>query len=352
MVRIGDRVIGEDQAVYIIAELSANHGGDINRAKEIIRQAKAAGADAVKLQTYRADTITLDCSHSDFRLPQKSAWVAHETLYSLYEKAHTPWEWHQALFDEAKSIGIDIFSSPFDATAVDLLESLGAPAYKIASPEITDIPLLKYVARTGKPVILSTGIATLEDIELAVATLRNNGCDDLVILKCTTAYPTPYEECNLLTIPDLAKRFSCIAGLSDHTLGLASPITATALGAKVIEKHFILDKTHDSVDGFFSLDEQEFRQMVTEVRNAEKALGKVSYQITAEAQKNMLARRSLYFSKSMKAGDVITESTVLSVRPGFGLHPKYYEQILGLKVVQDVEFGDRVSAETIQGFEV
>ena len=352
MVRIGDRVIGEEQTVYIIAELSANHGGDVNRAKEIIRQAKAAGADAVKLQTYRANTITLDCDKPDFSLPTQSAWAAHDTLYSLYDKAHTPWEWHQTLFDEAKRVGIDIFSSPFDVTAVDLLESLGTPAYKIASPEITDIPLLKYVAQTGKPVILSTGIATLDDIELAVKTLRSNGCEELVILKCTTAYPTPYEECNLLTIPDLAKRFSCVVGLSDHTLGLASPITATALGAKVIEKHFILDNCHDSVDGFFSLDQHEFRKMVTEVRNAEKSLGKINYQITVEADKNMLARRSLYFCKSMKCGESITESTIRSVRPGFGLHPKYYEQILGCHLAQDVEFGDRVTAGAIEGFEV
>jgi pseudaminic acid synthase len=345
MIQIGNKRIGEGQPVYIVAELSANHGGEIERALQVIRKAKAAGADAIKLQTYRPDTITLNCDKEDFRLPAGNAWESHKTLYSLYEKAYTPWEWHKPLFDEAKRVGIDIFSSPFDNSAVDLLESLNTPVYKIASPEITDIPLLKYVAKTGKPTILSTGIAELEDIELAVKTLRENGCEDIAILQCTTAYPTPYSECNLATIADLGKRFNCVAGLSDHTLGIAAPITATVLGAKIIEKHFILDRNDQSVDAFFSLDETEFRFMVNEVRNAEMAIGKVSYEITPSARKNMLARRSLYFSKSISAGDRITSENVKSVRPGFGLHPRYFDKIIGLTINQNAQLGDRVTLD-------
>jgi pseudaminic acid synthase len=343
MIDIDGRHIGDGQPTYIIAELSANHGGSLEQAKVMIQKAKQAGADAVKIQTYRADTITLDCDKADFRLPSGNAWETHNTLYALYQEAHTPWEWHKALFDEAKRVGITLFSSPFDETAVDLLESLGAPAYKIASPEVTDIGLLKYVAQKGKPIILSTGIADLADIELAVETLRENGCEALAILKCTTAYPTPYSECNLRTITDIALRFGCVAGLSDHTLGLASPIAATALGGKIIEKHFILDKKDNSVDAFFSLDEHEFSQMVTEVRNAELALGSVCYDITGSASKNKLARRSLYYAKAIKVGEVITKENVKSVRPGFGLHPKHFDAILGLTLKHDVEFGDRVS---------
>jgi pseudaminic acid synthase len=343
MIKIDGRHIGDAQPSYIIAELSANHGGSLEQAKVMIQKAKLAGADAVKIQTYRADTITLDCDKTDFCLPSGNAWEDHNTLYALYQEAYTPWEWHKALFDEAKRVGITLFSSPFDETAVDLLESLHTPAYKIASPEITDIGLLKYVARTGKPIILSTGIADLADIELAVETLRENGCEALAILKCTTAYPTPYSECNLLTITDIALRFGCVAGLSDHTLGLASPIAATVLGGKIIEKHFILDKTDNSVDAFFSLDEHEFSQMVTEVRNAELALGRICYEITGSASRNKLARRSLYYAKAIKAGDVITKENVKSVRPGFGLHPKHFDTILGLTLKHDVEFGDRVS---------
>ncbi|KAF7779758.1 N-acetylneuraminate synthase [Pseudoalteromonas marina] len=341
--KINNKTIDENSPCYIIAEMSANHGGDINKAKKLIAEAKLAGVDAVKLQTYTADTITLNCSKPDFCLPSDNPWQEHVSLHSLYQKAFTPWEWHQALFEEAKRCEIDIFSSPFDESSVDLLESLNTPVYKIASPEITDIPLLKYVAATGKPVILSTGIAELADIELAVSTLRNNGCDSIAILKCTTAYPTPLEECNLATITDIAKRFNCIAGLSDHTQGIISPIVSVTLGAKIIEKHFIIDKSDDSVDAFFSLDKDEFSLLVKSVRDAEKAVGGVTYDITDSAKKNMLARRSLYFAKDLKKGHVITKHDIKSVRPGFGLHTKHFDDVLGLSLTSDVELGDRVS---------
>ncbi len=342
--------MGEGAPCYIIAEMSANHGGSLDKAIEILHAAKAAGADAVKLQTYRADTITLETDKADFCLPSDNPWQSHVSLYSLYQKAYTPWEWHKPLFEEAAKIGIDVFSSPFDASAVELLESLNAPVYKIASPEITDIPLLKKVAQTGKPVIISTGIANLDDLELAVKTLREFGCKELAILKCTTAYPTPFSECNLATIVDIATRFNCVAGLSDHTLGLVSPITSIALGGKIIEKHFILDKSDDSVDAFFSLDEPEFKQMVQGVRDAECAIGKVEYNITQSAQKNMLARRSLYFTRKLCAGTILTDEDIKSVRPGFGLHTQYYDEVIGKTLAVDVELGDRVTRDSIIGF--
>lgn len=347
--KINGRKIGANEPCYIIAEMSANHSGSLDKAIEILHAAKAAGADAIKLQTYRAETITLNSTKPDFCLPSDNPWQEHVSLYSLYEKAYTPWQWHETLFAEAKKIGLDIFSSPFDTSAVDLLESLDAPVYKIASPEITDIPLLKKVASTGKPIILSTGIAELSDIELAVQTLRQNGCEQLAILKCTTAYPTPFSECNLATIADIATRFNCVSGLSDHTLGLVSPIASIALGAKIIEKHFILDKSDDSVDAFFSLDEKEFKQLVGAVRDAEQAIGSVNYSITQSAQKNILARRSLYFCRDLNAGAVITENDIQSVRPGFGLHTQYYDDVLGKTVARDVSHGDRVTFDAVTG---
>lgn len=349
--KIDNYSIDNSSPCFIIAEMSANHGGSLDKAIEIIRQAKSAGADAVKLQTYRADTITINCDQADFCLPTDSPWQTHQTLYSLYEKAYTPWSWHKTLFDEAKKLGLSIFSSPFDATAVDFLEELDVCAYKIASPEITDIPLIRKVAQTGKPVIFSTGIADLNDIELAVDTLRENGCHQFVILKCTTAYPTPYSECNLKTITDMTKRFNCFAGLSDHSIGNAIPIAAVTLGAKVIEKHFTLDDNHEAVDDFFSLKPSEFKKMVEDIRNVESAMGKVDYTISKGAQKNILARRSLYVCKSMKAGDRITSENIKSVRPGYGLHPKYYNMVLGKEVKVDLNFGDRLLAEDIANFD-
>lgn len=340
--------LGNDKPCYIIAEMSANHCGDFDKAIEIIHAAKECGADAVKLQTYRADTITLDCDKEDFRLPSGNAWESHNTLFSLYEKAYTPWEWHEALIVEGTKIGIDVFSSPFDVSAVEFLESLNVPAYKIASPEITDIALIKSVAKTGKPVILSTGLATYEDIELAIKTLIDNGCNDYALLKCTTAYPAPPEDINLRTIPDLAEKFNCLSGISDHSLGLGVAISAVTLGARIIEKHFVLDKGEESVDSFFSLDPIKFKMMVTEVRTIEKALGKISYDLSPASKKNLLAKRSLYISRNVKKGDIITAENIQSVRPSYGLAPKYYEQVLGARFTDDFSKGTRLSLDIIE----
>jgi len=345
--RINNTTVGDGNSCYIIAEMSANHCGDFDKAIEIIHAAKSCGANAIKLQTYRADTITLDSDREDFLLPNDNPWQSHNSLYSLYEKAFTPWEWHEDLFREGEKIGIDVFSAPFDISAVDLLEQLNAPAYKIASPEITDIPLIKRVAQTGKPVIISTGLSTLEDIELAIQTLRNNGCQDYALLKCTTAYPAPPEDINLRTIPDMAQRFQCIAGISDHSLGNGVPVAAVALGAKIIEKHFILHKDDKSVDGFFSLTPEEFGGMVNEVRVVEKALGKIDYSISPAAEKNLLAKRSLYVSKDIKKGDVISPENLKSVRPSYGLHPKYYEAVMGKVVCKNLQKGDRFQLEML-----
>ena len=347
-IKLGKKIIGNDHSTYIIAEMSGNHCGDLATAFKIIEAAKEVGADAVKLQTYTPDTITLNSDKEDFRLPAANPWSSFNTLYKVYEKAFTPWEWHKALFDKAREVGIDIFSSPFDESAVDLLEELGTPIYKIASPEITHIPLIKKVAKTGKPVIFSTGVAELSDIELAVKTLKENGCHEIIILKCTSSYPAPPESINLKTIPNLKETFQCLAGLSDHTLGTGIPVAAVALGASVIEKHFILEKDEKSVDGFFSLDKREFKEMVDEIRKVEKAIGKVSYAIDEEGKKNYWGRRSLYVSGSIKKGEIITAENIKCVRPFYGLHPKFYEEVLGKKASKDLNFGDRLTFESIE----
>ena len=332
---------------FIIAELSANHGHNIEIAKETIRSAKRAGADAIKLQTYTPDTITIDCQKKDFILKQGTIWDG-RTLYDLYKEAYTPWEWHEELFKTAKEEGLICFSSPFDKTAVDLLERLNAPAYKIASFEITDIPLIEYAASKGKPMIISTGIATEEDIKLAVDTCRSVENNDIVLLKTTSQYPAKIEDANMAMIPDLAKRFDVVSGLSDHTLGIVVPIVAATLGAKVIEKHFILDKSIGGPDASFSLDEKEFSEMVKAVRDAEKAIGKVDYSLTEKMKKSRQFSRSLYVVKDIKAGEVITEENVRSIRPGFGLHPKFLKELLGKKILKNLEKGDRLSWDSIQ----
>jgi pseudaminic acid synthase len=324
-------------AVFIIAELSANHNGSMQNAIDTIRAAKRAGADAMKLQTYTADTITIDSQKPDFMI-DGTIWEG-KSLYDLYQEAFTPWEWHEELFRVAREEGLICFSSPFDKTAVDLLESLNTPAYKIASFEITDIPLIEYVASKGKPVIISTGISGLDDIEFAVETCRKAGNDQIILLKCTSSYPAPIEEANLAMIPDLAKRFGVITGLSDHTLGITVPVAATVLGARVIEKHFILDRSIGGPDASFSLDEAEFTAMVKAVREAEKAIGKVDYTISEKMQKSRQFARSLYVVEDIKAGEAFTETNIRSIRPGYGLHPKYYKEVLGKKVKVDLERG-------------
>ncbi len=323
--------------VFIIAELSANHNGSLQNALDTIRAAKRVGADAIKLQTYTPDTITIDCDKEDFKI--KGTIWEEKKLYDLYKEAYTPWEWQEVLFKTAREEGLICFSSPFDKTAVDLLEDLEAPAYKIASFEITDIPLIEYVASKGKPVIFSTGIAGLEDIELALDACRRMGNEQIILLKCTSSYPAPIEEANLVMIPDLAKRFGVIAGLSDHTLGITAPIAAIVLGARVIEKHFILNRSIGGPDASFSLDEIEFTAMVKAVREAEKAVGKVDYTLTDKMKNSRKFARSLYVVKSIKAGEILTAENIRSIRPGYGLHPKYYKDVLGKRARVDLARG-------------
>ncbi|MEK8180272.1 pseudaminic acid synthase [Flavobacterium buctense] len=344
--KIKNFTINKESQVFIIAELSANHNGSLETALETVRAAKRAGADCIKLQTYTADTITIDSKKDDF-LIKGTIWDG-KNLYELYQEAYTPWEWHQALFEEAEKNGLICFSSPFDKTAVDLLESLNAPAYKIASFEITDIPLIEYTASKGKPIIMSTGIATIEDIELALAACRRMGNTDIALLKCTSSYPAPIEEANMVMVKDFAERFGVITGLSDHTMGATVPLVATCFGAKIIEKHFILDRSIGGPDASFSMNEQEFTDMVKAVREAEKAIGVVDYQLTDKQAKGKDFSRSLYVVKDLKKGEVITEEHVKSIRPGFGLHPKYYNQIIGKKSSQEVEKGTRMRLDFLE----
>lgn len=329
---------------FIIAELSANHNGSLDVALETIRAAKRAGANAIKLQTYTADTLTIDCDKEDFIIKAGSIWDG-QTYYKLYQSAYTPWEWHEQLFNCAREEGLICFSSPFDKTAVDFLEDLNTPAYKIASFEITDIPLIEYVAAKGKPVIISTGIATDEDIELALDACYRNGNRQVALLKCTSSYPAPIEEANMIMVKDMAERFGVITGLSDHTMGSTVPVVATCFGAKIIEKHFILDRSIGGPDASFSMNEEEFAQMVKVVREAEKAIGKVDYSLTEKQLKGRDFCRSLYVVKDIKAGEVITEENVRSIRPGFGMHPKYYHEIIGKKARRNISMGFTIRFE-------
>lgn len=339
--------INHQSKVFIVAELSANHNGSLDIAVETIKAAKRAGADAIKLQTYTADTLTIDCEKEDFILRSGSIWDG-RTYYDLYKEAHTPWEWHELLFKTAEEEGLVCFSSPFDKTAVDLLEQLKTPAYKIASFEITDIPLIEYVASKGKPIILSTGIATIEDIELALDACRRMGNNDIALLKCTSSYPAPIEEANMIMVKDLAKRFNLITGLSDHTIGSTVPIAATCLGAKIIEKHFILDRSIGGPDASFSMDEKEFTSMVKSIREAEKAIGIIDYNLTEKQKKGRDFSRSLYVVENIKSGELITEKNVRSIRPGYGLPPRHYNEILGKKVNTDLLRGTPLKWINIQ----
>ncbi len=340
MCKIGKFDLQKD-GVYIIAELSANHGGKIEIAKETIKAAKEIGANAIKLQTYTADTLTLNSDNEDFIIKGGTLWDD-KKLYDLYKEAYLPWEWHQELFDYARSIDIDIFSSPFDKSAVDFLEQFNPSAYKIASFEITDYELIHYTASKGKPIIISTGIATIDEIQDAIDICKSVGNHDIILLKCTSAYPAALEDANLLTIPNLSQTFGVIAGFSDHTLGIIAPVVATTLGAKVIEKHFILDKSIGGADAEFSLDKKEFEEMIKAVRDAEKLIGKVDYSMTEKKKKSRQFARSLYVAKDIKKGEIFTEENIKSVRPGYGLHPKYLEDVLGKIAERDYEFGERL----------
>lgn len=329
------------KSTYIIAELSANHGQKLENALASVRAAKAAGADAIKIQTYTADTITLDCDSADFQVKSGTLWDG-TTLYQLYKQAYTPWEWHQAIFDEAKQVGIDCFSTPFDKTAVDFLEKIGNPIYKIASFEITDIPLIEYAASKHKPMIISTGIATPEDIQLALEACHRVGNFDVTLLHCVSAYPAPLENVNLRTMMDMVDRYGVKVGLSDHTLGSDVAIAAVALSATVIEKHFILDRTIGGPDAAFSMQQDEFAAMVQSIRNVEKSLGSVQYKEDISQISGREFSRSLYVVEDMKLGDVITELNIRSVRPGYGLHPKHLPEILGKRLNRDLKKGMRM----------
>ncbi|WP_434658657.1 pseudaminic acid synthase [Sulfurimonas sp. NW9] len=330
----------EKDGVYIIAELSANHNGVLQNALDTIKGAKEIGANAIKLQTYTADSMTLDSDKEDFIIKGGTLWDG-KKLYDLYKEAYTPWEWHKELFEYARAIGIDIFSSPFDKTAVDFLEQFNPSAYKIASFEITDYELIRYTASTGRPVIISTGIATIDEIQDAVDICREEGNEDIVLLKCTSAYPAPPDEANLKMIPNLAETFDVVSGFSDHTLGSTAPIVAVTLGAKVIEKHFILNKAIGGADAGFSMDKEEFKAMVQAVRDTEKLLGKINYTMTEKKKKSRQFSRSLYVAKDITKGEVFTQENVRSVRPGYGIHPKYLKDILGKVAERDFKFGDR-----------
>ena len=336
----------ESDGTFIIAELSANHGGKIEIAKETIKAAKEIGANAIKLQTYTADTITLDSDNEDFIIKGGTLWDDRK-LYDLYKEAYLPWEWHKELFDYAREIGIDIFSSPFDKTAVDFLEEFNPSAYKIASFEITDYELIRYTASKGRPIIISTGIATIDEIQDAVDICRAEGNNNVILLKCTSAYPAALEDANLKTIANLAETFGVISGFSDHTLGTTAPIVAVTLGAKVIEKHFILDKSIGGADADFSLDKEEFAQMIQAVRDAEKLLGNVDYSMTDKKKKSRVFSRSLYVSKDIKKGQLFSEDNIRSVRPGYGMHPKFLKDVLGEVSDKDYAFGDRFNINVI-----
>lgn len=344
--KIGNYLIDQNSPVFIIAELSANHNGSLETAIDTVKAAKRAGADCIKLQTFTADTITLDSNKEDFKIKQGTLWDG-QYLHDLYKTAYLPWEWHKKIMDVAREEGLICFSSPFDKTAVDFLENLEAPAYKIASFEITDIPLIEYVASKGKPVIISTGIAEKKDIELALEACHRMGNKDIALLKCTSSYPAPIEEANMVMVKDLSQRYNVISGLSDHTMGATVPVVATCFGAKIIEKHFILNKSIGGPDASFSMDEQEFTAMVQAVREAEKAIGVVDYSLTEKQKKGRDFSRSLYVVEDVKAGDIVSEKNVRSIRPGFGLHPKYFSKILGKKVLHNMEKGSRFSLEDL-----
>ncbi|MCH1613965.1 MAG: pseudaminic acid synthase [Flavobacteriales bacterium] len=345
--KIQNYTIDNESPCFIIAELSANHNGSLDVAIETIKAAKRAGADAIKLQTYTPHTMTIDHDNSHFQINEGTLWDG-KTLFELYGDAYTPWEWHETLFKVAEKEGLICFSSPFDLTAVDFLEKFDVPAYKIASFEIQDIPLIEYAASKMKPIIMSTGIANKDDIQLAVDTCREVGNNEIILLKCTSSYPAPLQLANLNTIKDLKKTFDTEVGFSDHTYGVIAPVVATALGAKVIEKHFILDKSIGGPDADFSLDEKQFTEMVNTVRDTEKLLGTVSYEVTEKVKKNRKFARSLFVVEDVKKGDEITEKNVRSIRPGNGLHPKYYKNIIGKTFKKDILRGEPLTLEMIK----
>lgn len=337
MVKIGERSVGTGYETFIIAELSANHNQNFDLAVKTIEAIKESGADAVKIQTYKPETLTLDCNNDMFQR-KTGLWKGY-SLFDVYKKAYTPWEWHADLKKIADELGLIFFSSPFDKEAVDLLENLDVPAYKVASLEITDIPLIEYIASKGKPIIFSTGIARLRDIEEAIDACRRMSNRQIALLKCTTAYPTPFEEINLRTIPNMKEVFDTVVGISDHTLGFEIAVAAVTLGASIVEKHFVLDRKLQTPDSSFSMEPKEFKKMVSSIRNVEKALGSITYELSKSSMDSRQLARSLFISKDVKSGEFLTMENVKSIRPGNGLHPRYLKKILGWRVVKDIKAG-------------
>ncbi len=346
-IKIGNKTVGEGQKTFIVAELSGNHNGDYNRAVEIIHAAAEAGADAVKLQTYTADTITIDCNKPWFMTSEGSLWEG-RTLHDLYKEAYTPWEWHQGLMEEANKLGLECFSSPFDFTAVDYLENLNVPAYKIASFEINDIPLIRKIAKLHKPIIFATGIAYEEDIQLALDTCKEEENEDVILLKCVSAYPTPYDMVNLRMMQALADKYGCMVGLSDHTLGSVVAEGSVVLGGKMIEKHLTLNRSAGGVDDAFSMEPAEFAEMVKNVRIMEQALGSYDYALSDKQAAERRLSRSLFVVKDIKAGEKLTPENVRSIRPGNGMHTKHYEEVLGMTAINDIEKGTPLSWDLIK----
>lgn len=346
-IQIGNRRIGPGEPMYIVAEMSANHNQNFEQAVKILEAAKDAGADAVKLQTYTPDTMTIDCDNEYFRIGKGTIWEG-RILYDLYGEAYTPWEWQPKLKEIASDLGLDLFSTPFDPTAVDFLEEMEVPAYKVASFEIVDLPLLRRIAQTGKPIIMSTGMATLAEIDEAVRTIREAGGSQLALLKCTSAYPAPPEEMNLRTIPHMAEAFHVPVGLSDHTLGIAVPVAAVVLGACIVEKHLTISRQISGPDSAFSLEPHEFKAMVEAIRTVEKALGKVQYEVGEREAASRVFRRSLFVVQDVKAGEIFTNENVRSIRPGYGLHPRELPKVLGRRAARDIRRGTPLSWELIQ----
>lgn len=345
-ITIGKRIIGRKYPVYVIAELSANHNRDFDEAKRLVHAAKAAGADAVKLQTYTPDTLTIDCRNSYFRVGKGTIWEG-KNLYSLYKEAYTPWEWHPALKETAEKLGMALFSTPFDATAVDFLESLEVPAYKVASFELVDLPLIRKIAQTGKPVIMSTGMASLAEIEEAVDTVRQEGNDQIALLKCTSSYPALPDQMNLRTIPHLSQMYGIPVGLSDHTLGTSVPVAAVTLGARIVEKHFTLSRKIPGPDSTFSLEPAEFTAMTDAIRITERALGNVNYTVTEQEKASRIFRRSLFIIKDIRKGEQFTEENIRSIRPGYGLAPKFLTSVLGKTAIKNLKKGTPLSWDMI-----
>jgi len=346
--KIGNKFIGDNCKCFIVAEISANHNGKIENAIKLIKLAKKVGADAVKLQSYTPESITLNSNKTDFLLPKNSPWSKEKTFYNLYSKSYTPLEWHADLFKEAQKNDIIMFSSPFDENVVDLLEQLDTPAYKIASPEITHIPLIKKVALTNKPIFISTGVCDFTDLKLAIDTIKKTGNDKICVLKCTSSYPSPTKEANLKTITDYRKEFNVLSGLSDHTLNNVSSIVAVGMGVSLIEKHIKFDDNDNGVDSFFSLTPSSFENMVKDIRIAEEAIGKISYSISLSAKGSIKGRRSIYISKDIKVGDTFTSKNIKVVRPSYGLHPKFYRDIIGRKAIKNLFFGDKLDWDAIK----